>query len=179
MVLVPLPGCRSAKSVAPFVAAQATCHARVMGSANLGATMFTNPPRDEIERLLGTVRTIAVVGLSDDPWRTSHAVSAAMQRWGYRIVPVNPRIPASLGEVAHPSLAVASSALAPAQGIDLVNVFRRPEHVAEVVDECIRLGLPAIWLQEGVVDEAAASRARDAGLLVVMDRCIMKDRARM
>jgi len=138
-----------------------------------------NPPRVEIERLLHRTRRIAVVGLSDNPMRTSHGVSAAMQRWGYRIVPVNPAIGEALGERAFGSLAEAAAALGPGQPIDLVNVFRRPEHVAGVVEECIALGMPALWLQEGVVDEAAAARARAAGLFVVMDRCIMKDRARM
>ena len=140
---------------------------------------FTNPSREDIDRLLADARSIAVVGLSDNPARTSYGVSAAMQSWGYRILPVNPAIREALGERAIGSLAEAVASLPPGQGIDLVNVFRRPEHVAEVVDECIALGLPAIWLQEGVVDEAAAVRARDAGITVVMDRCIMKDRARM
>ena len=140
---------------------------------------FTNPSRESIDRLLAESRNIAVVGLSDNPARTSYGVSAAMQSWGYRILPVNPAIRESLGEQALGSLAEAVASLPSGQGIDLVNVFRRPEHVAEVVDECIALGLPAIWLQEGVVDEAAAVRARDAGITVVMDRCIMKDRARM
>ena len=140
---------------------------------------FTNPSREDIDRLLAESRNIAVVGLSDNPARTSYGVSAAMQSWGYRILPVNPAIRESLGEQALGSLAEAVASLPSGQGIDLVNVFRRPEHVAGVVDECIALGLPAIWLQEGVVDEAAAVRARDAGITVVMDRCIMKDRARM
>jgi len=140
---------------------------------------FTNPSRENIDRLLAESRNIAVVGLSDNPVRTSYGVSAAMQSWGYRILPVNPSIRESLGERAFGSLAEAVASLPSGQGIDLVNVFRRPEHVAEVVDECVALGLPAIWLQEGVVDEAAAVRARDAGITVVMDRCIMKDRARM
>lgn len=140
---------------------------------------FKNPSREEIERCLREAKNLAVVGLSDNPLRTSHAVSAAMQRWGYRIIPVNPAIRAALGEPAHGTLAAAMAALGPDTRIDIVNVFRRPEHVAEVVDECIRLGLPALWLQEGVVGEAAADQARAAGLFVVMDRCIMKDRARM
>lgn len=135
---------------------------------------FANPTPESIAALLGRVRTIAVVGLSDDPARVSHGVSAAMQRYGYRIVPVNPAIAAALGEPAQPTLAAAVAACAPG-GIDLVNVFRRPEHVAAIVDECIALGLPALWLQEGVVDEAAALRARAAGLEVVMDRCLYKD----
>ena len=140
---------------------------------------FENPPREDIDQLLAESHRIAVVGLSDNRSRTSYGVSAAMQGWGYRILPVNPEIRESLGERAWGSLAEAVAALPPGERIDLVNVFRRPEHVAGVVDECIALGLPAIWLQEGVVDDAAAARAREAGLVVVMDRCIMKDRARM
>jgi predicted CoA-binding protein len=140
---------------------------------------FANPSREDIGKLLAGSRRIAVVGLSDNPSRTSYGVSAAMQSWGYRILPVNPAVRESLGERAFATLAEAAAGLPPGEKIDIVNVFRRPEHVAEIVDECIALGLPAIWLQEGVVDEAAAARASEAGLTVVMDRCIMKDRARM
>jgi len=140
---------------------------------------FVNPDRDEIDALLGRARTIAVVGLSDNPARTSHSVSAAMQRFGYRIIPVNPATGAVLGERAVPDLAHLAEALRKDEQVDIVNVFRRSEHVAAIVDECIALGLPALWLQEGVVDEAAALRARAAGITVVMDRCIYKDRARL
>jgi uncharacterized protein len=140
---------------------------------------FANPDRDVFDALLGRARTIAVVGLSDNPARTSHSVSAAMQRFGYRIIPVNPTAAAVLGERAVPDLAHLAEALRAGEQADIVNVFRRPEHVAAIVDECIALGLPALWLQEGVVDEAAALRARAAGITVVMDRCIYKDRARL
>jgi hypothetical protein len=140
---------------------------------------FTNPPREQIERLLGGARTLAVVGLSDRPSRTSYGVSAAMQRFGYRIVPVNPSIHEALGAPAAPTLTAAVAALAPGEALDIVNVFRQPAHVARIVDECIALGLPTLWLQEGVIDETAAARAQAAGLFVVMDRCIYKDRARM
>jgi len=140
---------------------------------------FANPDRDVIDALLGRARTIAVVGLSDNPARTSHSVSAAMQRFGYRIIPVNPTAAAVLGERAVPDLAHLAEALRTGEQVDIVNVFRRPEHVAAIVDECIALGLPALWLQEGVVDEAAALHARAAGITVVMDRCIYKDRARL
>lgn len=140
---------------------------------------FANPPREEIDALLRRARTLAVVGLSADPSRTSHGVSAAMQRFGYRVIPVNPGIASALGERAANSLTDLGSELASGEKVDIVNVFRRPEHVAAIVEECIALGLPAIWLQEGVVDAAAAARARDAGLIVVMDRCIYKDRARL
>jgi predicted CoA-binding protein len=102
-----------------------------------------------------------------------------MQRFGYRVIPVNPAIEAVLGERAVPALDRLGEVLRPGEAVDLVNVFRRPEHVAGIVEECIALGLPALWLQEGVVDEAAALRARAAGITVVMDRCIYKDRARL
>ncbi len=141
--------------------------------------MFSNPSREQIEARLASARVIAVVGLSDDPARTSHGVAAAMQRFGYRTIPVNPRIRSTLGEPAVPSLSAAQESLAHAESIDIVNVFRRPEHVAGIVDDCIALGVPAIWLQDGVIDERAAERARAAGLFVVMDRCIFRDRARM
>ena len=126
---------------------------------------------DLIGELLKNARTIAVVGLSDNPMRTSYGVSKYMQSQGYKIIPVNPQIDASLGEKAYASLGDVPEA------IDLVNVFRRPDHVPEVVDEAIRLKLPAIWLQEGVVNEAAATRARKAGICVVMDRCIYREHA--
>ena len=124
---------------------------------------------DEIGELLKNARTIAVVGLSDSPMRTSYGVSKYMQAQGYRIIPVNPQISRSLGEKAYASLSEVR------ETIDLVNVFRRAEYVPELVDEAIRLKLPAIWLQEGVIHEAAAKRARKAGIFVVMDRCIYKE----
>ncbi len=140
---------------------------------------FENPSPAEIESLLTKARTIAVVGLSDRPHRTSHGVSAAMQRFGYRILPVNPLIREALGEPAFPTLAAAKASLPAGERIDIVDVFRRSEHVAGIVDECLALGLPAIWLQEGVIDAAAAGRASAAGMTVVMDRCLYKDRARI
>ena len=126
---------------------------------------------DEIGELLKNARTIAVVGLSDSPMRTSYGVSKYMQAQGYRIIPVNPQISRSLGEKAYASLSEVR------ETIDLVNVFRRAEYVPELVDEAIRLKLPAIWLQEGVIHEAAAKKARQSGILVVMDRCIYKEHA--
>jgi len=140
---------------------------------------FQNPPAADIRGLLASARVIAVVGLSDRPGRVSHGVAAAMQGFGYRVIPVNPGITSALGERAVARLADIAGVLGPGERVDIVNVFRRPEHVARIVDECIVLGLPALWLQEGVVDEAAAARAREAGMVVVMDRCIFKDRARL
>ncbi|MBI3644502.1 MAG: CoA-binding protein [Acidobacteriales bacterium] len=119
--------------------------------------------------LLSRVKTIAVVGLSDSPLRPSHGVSAYMQSQGYRIIPVNPQITEALGENSYPSL------LDVPEKIDLVDVFRRPEYVDEIVEQAIQLKIPAIWLQEDVVNERAAERARKAGVFVVMDRCILKE----
>ena len=124
---------------------------------------------DPIYELLSRVKTIAVVGLSDRPMRPSHGVSAYMQSQGYRIVPVNPRIAEALGETAYPSL------LEVPEKIDLVDVFRRSEHVDEIVEQAIQLKITAIWLQEDVINQRAAQKARQAGLFVVMDRCILKE----
>lgn len=138
--------------------------------------MFENPANPEIEALLRRTRTIAVLGLSETEGKPSHDVARKMQKFGYRIVPVNPTATRILGERAWPDL---ESALAGAGPVDIVDVFRRPEHVAAIVDEAIRLKVPALWLQEGVVDEAAAKAARAAGIFTVMDRCIFKVRAAM
>jgi hypothetical protein len=122
---------------------------------------------DAIADLLKRAKTIAVVGLSDDPLRPSHGVSAYMQSHGYRIIPVNPHIQSCLGEKAYASLSEI------AEKIDIVNIFRRSEFVEPIVDEAIRLGVPAIWMQEGVVHDKAAQKARAAGIFVTMDRCIL------
>jgi predicted CoA-binding protein len=132
--------------------------------------MASMPESDPIGDLLKRSRTIAVVGLSNSPLRPSHGVAAYMQTQGYRIVPVNPKIHGSLGEKAYPSLLEV-----PEKKIDIVNIFRRPEFVEEVVDEAIRLKVPAIWMQEGVVHQKAAEKARQAGIFVIMDRCILKE----
>ena len=135
-------------------------------------TMVKTTATDEIGELLKRTRTIAVVGLSDSPLRPSYGVSAYMQTAGYRIIPVNPAIKGALGEKAVASLADVQ------EKIDIVDVFRRSEFVPDVVDEAIRLKVPAIWLQEGVVHEEAAEKARKAGIFVVMDRCILKEHRR-
>jgi len=124
---------------------------------------------DPIAELLQRAKTIAVVGLSNSPLRPSHGVSAYMQAHGYRIIPVNPSINEALGEKAYASL------LDVPGKIDIVNVFRRPEFVDEIVDHAIRVKAPAIWMQEEVINEEAAEKARKAGLFVVMDRCILKE----
>ena len=134
--------------------------------------MVKTTASDEIGELLKRTKTIAVVGLSDSPLRPSYGVSAYMQTAGYRIIPVNPGIKGALGEKA-----VASLADVP-EKIDIVDVFRRSEFVPDVVDEAIRLKVPAIWLQEGVVHEEAAEKARKAGIFVVMDLCILKEHRR-
>jgi uncharacterized protein len=131
--------------------------------------MASFPQTDPITELLAHAKTIAVVGLSNDPLRPSHGVSAYMQNQDYRIIPVNPRIKSCLGEKAYASL------LEVQDKIDIVNIFRRPEFVEEVVDQAIRLKVPAIWMQEEVIHQKAAEKARQAGIFVVMDRCILKE----
>jgi len=131
---------------------------------------INNP--ETIKRILDECRTIAVVGLSSKETRPSHGVAAYMQRAGYRIVPVNPNEVEVLGENAYASLSDVP------QKVDLVDVFRRSEEAGAVVDEAIAAGAKAVWLQEGVIDDKAARRAADAGLLVVMDRCWLKEHVR-
>ncbi|MBK6743717.1 MAG: CoA-binding protein [Hydrogenophilales bacterium] len=130
---------------------------------------FANPGADEIRGLLERVKTIAVVGLSPKSDRPSHGVAKALQRWGYRIVPVRPATAEVLGEKAYASLKDIPFP------VDLVDVFRAAEHIPEVVEECLAIGAPALWIQEDIVNEPAAEKARAAGMTVVMDRCIYKD----
>ena len=125
-----------------------------------------------IEEILKTCRTIAVVGVSSNPARPSNRVAGYMQAQGYRVIPVNPNEQTILGEQVYPSLTSVPDA------IDLVDVFRKSEEVLPIVEEAITKGAKAIWLQEGIVNEAAAARAKEAGLLVVMDRCWMKEYSR-
>jgi len=134
--------------------------------------MQINDPQ-VIKRILDECRTIAVVGLSSNPMRPSNGVASYMRRQGYRAIPVNPNEQEVFGERAYSSLADVP------EKIELVDVFRRADEAGAVVDEAIRIGAKAVWLQEGVIDEAAARRALDAGLMVVMDRCWLKDHARM
>jgi uncharacterized protein len=124
---------------------------------------------DRISELLQSAKTIAVVGLTDTPTRPSYGVSHYMQSHGYRIIPVNPNIEQWEGEKAYPSL------LDVPVKIDIVNVFRRPEAVSEVVEHAIQIKAPAIWMQEGVVHQKAAEKARRAGIFVIMDKCILKE----
>ena len=122
--------------------------------------------------MLDECRTIAVVGLSSSSWRPSHGVAAYMRRQGYRVIPVNPNEREVLGEKAYASLVEVP------EKIDLVDIFRRSEEAGAAVDEAIAIGAKAVWLQEGVIDYAAAQRALNAGLLVVMDRCWLKEHVR-
>ncbi len=122
-----------------------------------------------IPEILESYRTIAVVGLSSQRFRPSHSVTAYMQSQGYRIIPVNPHETEVLGERAYARLQDVPGP------VEIVDVFRRSEHVARVVEEAIEVGAKVLWLQEGVVDEEAAARARGAGMEVVMDLCILKE----
>lgn len=125
-----------------------------------------------IPELLKKSKTIAVVGLSNKRTRPSYSVSEYMQKQGYRIIPVNPMITEALGEKAYARLEDVP------EHIDIVDIFRRSEHVAEIVDTAIQLGAGAVWMQEGVVDDDAALKAREAGLTAVVDRCILKEHGR-
>ena len=124
---------------------------------------------ETIKRIFNECKTIAVVGLSSSPFRASHGVAGFMQRNGYKIIPVNPNETEVLGEKAFEKLADVP------EKIELVDIFRRSDEAGKAVDEAIEAGAKAVWLQEGVIDEAAAKRAEDAGLLVVMNKCWLKE----
>jgi predicted CoA-binding protein len=128
--------------------------------------------RETIERILDDCKTIAVVGLSSNLGRPSHGVASYMRRRGYKVIPVNPNETEVFGDKSYASLKEVS------ERVDLVDVFRRSSEAGTAVDEAIAIGAKAVWLQEGVIDSAAAKRAQDAGLLVVMDRCWLKEHAR-
>ena len=133
--------------------------------------MPINSP-ETIQRILDECRTIAVVGLSSQPWRPSNSVSDYMRRNGYRVIPVNPNETSVFGETSYPDL------FAVPEKIELVDIFRRSDEAGKAVDQAIAVGAKAVWLQEGVIDQGAAQRALEAGLLVVMDRCWLKEHAR-
>ena len=135
--------------------------------------MFLNPSLNEIKNLLKDSRTLAVIGLSPKAKRPSHSVSKAMQGFGYTIIPVRPAVDEVLGETAYTDLESIPEDLR-AQ-IDMVNVFRAPDKITTIIDACIKLKIPLIWLQDGVVNEAEAARAQAAGIKVVMDRCVYRD----
>lgn len=130
---------------------------------------FTNPEPDQIDRLLHEIHSIAVLGLSPNPARPSFRVAQGLQEYGYRIIPVRPMIAEVLGEKAYPDLESLPDMP------DIVDVFRAAEHVPAIVESCIKLGIRNLWLQDGVIHEAAAQRAREAGITVVMDRCLWRD----
>ncbi len=124
---------------------------------------------DRIAEILKSAKTIAVVGLSSSPFRPSYGVAAYLQTHGYKIIPVNPQVVEVLGQKSYASLRDIP------QKVDIVNIFRRPEHVPAVVDEAIAIKAPVVWMQEGVIHEKAAEKARQAGIFVVMDLCILKE----
>ena len=134
---------------------------------------YVNPDDDVLRALFDHVKTIAVIGLSPQPARPSYRVAQAMQHYGYRIIPVRPRVDEVLGEKAYASLADIPFR------VDLVDVFRAAEHLPAIVAQCLALHLPSIWIQEGIVAEEAAQRAQASGMTVVMDRCILKEYVRL
>ena len=135
--------------------------------------MFSNPSEDEIKDILQKTKTIAVIGLSPKPTRPSHSVSKAMQGFGYSIIPVRPAVDEVLGEKAYADLESIPESLR--ANIDMVDVFRAPDKITPIIDSCIKLKIPLIWLQDGVINEAEAVRAEQAGIKVVMDRCVYRD----
>jgi predicted CoA-binding protein len=132
-----------------------------------------NATAEEIRTILEAYRSIAVVGLSDKPDRDSHRVAAYLKQKGYRIIPVNPKVGEVLGEQSYPSLKDVP------EPVEIVDIFRRPEAVPAIVDEAIAVGAKVVWMQEGIVHNEAAGKARAAGLQVVMNRCILKEHFRM
>jgi uncharacterized protein len=136
--------------------------------------MHSNPSETEIRDLLEGSRTVAVVGLSDNPYRTSHAIARVLQGVGYKIFPVNPNLDGPvLGEEPYDSVEDIG------EPVDIVDVFRRSEFVMPVAKDAVAAGAKALWMQSGVINDEAASYARDHGLIVVMDRCIKVDHARL
>jgi predicted CoA-binding protein len=131
--------------------------------------IFNNPEPEQIHQILHKVHSIAVVGLSPNQARPSFRVARGLQSLGYRIIPVRPLIKEVLGEKAFPDLE--SLPELP----DIVDVFRAAEHVPAIVESCIKLGIKNLWLQEGIIHEASAQRAKEAGITVVMDRCMWRD----
>lgn len=131
-----------------------------------------NASNPEIDAILDTYKTIAVVGLSDKPDRPSYGVSEYMKAQGYRIIPVNPAAETILGETSYPSVAAIPEA------VEIVNIFRKPDAVPAIVDEAIAKGAKVVWMQDGIVHNAAAEKARAAGLKVVMSKCLYREHRR-
>ena len=134
---------------------------------------FENPTPEALRAVLNSVKTIAVVGFSPRPARPSHNISRQMQRMGYRIIPVRPGMTEGLGEKAYARIEDIP------EQVDLVNLFRNGRFAPEAVESCLRIGVPNLWMQEGCINEEAAQRARDAGMTVVMNRCILRDYTRL
>lgn len=130
-----------------------------------------NPSQEEISELLSRAKTIAVVGLSPKPHRPSHGVASYLMREGYRVIPVNPGHKEILGETCYSSLSEIP------EPVDIVDIFRRPEFVPKIVDQAVQIKAKAVWMQEGIVHNAAAETARKAGLVVVMNKCLFKEHA--
>ena len=135
--------------------------------------MFSNPSENEIKEILKSTKTIAVIGLSPKPKRPSYRVSKAMQGFGYSIIPVRPAVDEVLGEKAYVDLESIPEVLQ--NKIDMVDVFRAPDKIMPIIDACIKLKVPLIWLQDGVINEPEALRAQEAGIKVIMDRCVYRD----
>ena len=125
------------------------------------------------EKILKEYRTIALVGVSPNPRRPSCRVASYLTRHGYHVIPVNPRAQEILGKTSYPDL------ISIPEKVEVVDIFRSPEEIMPIVDEAIKIGAKAVWMQEGVINEEAAARARDAGLLVVMDKCMRKEHRRL
>jgi hypothetical protein len=134
---------------------------------------LSNATSEELRRILRTYKTVAVVGLSDRPDRDSHRVAAYLQQHGYRILPVNPNVATVLGEPAYPGLREVPVP------VDVVDIFRKPDAVPEIVEDAIAMGARVIWMQEGIAHNAAADRARAAGLEVVMNKCMLKEHRKL
>jgi len=134
---------------------------------------LSNATSEELRRILRTYKTVAVIGLSDRPDRDSHRVAAYLQQHGYRIVPVNPNVATVLGEPAYPGLREVPVP------VDVVDIFRKPDAVPEIVEDAIAMGARVIWMQEGIAHNAAADRARAAGLEVVMNKCMLKEHRKL
>ena len=133
----------------------------------------------ELRQLYATTKNIAVVGLSDDPDRPSYQVAKYLKEHGYKIIPINPKYSTILNEVCYPDLLAAKTCLAEAGEIDIVDIFRRSEDVLPHVAEAIKIGAKVVWMQEGVINEAAAKEAEAKGLMYVMDKCIKKEHQRL
>ncbi|WP_053334679.1 CoA-binding protein [Thermoanaerobaculum aquaticum] len=136
---------------------------------------LANASDEEIKAILEEAKTVAVVGLSDNPERESYQVAAYLKAQGYRIIPVNPNVREVLGERAYPTLSDIPKDIK----VDVVDIFRRPEFIPEIVDQAIARGAKAVWMQKGLAHNAAADKARTAGLAVVMDRCMMVEHRRL